>query len=186
MGTFCTRGATQCRGAHHDTLADSAGTRTGPGGPPPCALARRSDLRPSQGPGRHMDGAQHQGLERGPALPGHRGRVGGTRDVVRRASGRDDGDTLLYGWAAPDAHALLRREEPAALDGHELRGRQPDRDVHVRRRANLPTRDHGHMDKVVYHFTDGDHTTSQWTWFQDQREQWMEKIEATRKRGSTR
>jgi hypothetical protein len=52
--------------------------------------------------------------------------------------------------------------------------------------TNLPTRDHGHMDKVVYHFTDDDHTTSQWTWFQDQSEQWMEKIEATRKRGSTR
>jgi hypothetical protein len=52
--------------------------------------------------------------------------------------------------------------------------------------TNLPTRDHGHMDKVVYHFTDDDHTTSQWTWYQDQKEQWMEKIDATRKQDAAR
>jgi hypothetical protein len=47
--------------------------------------------------------------------------------------------------------------------------------------TNLPTRNHGHMDKVVYSFTDGDHFSSQWTWFEDGREKWLERIEANRK-----
>lgn len=47
--------------------------------------------------------------------------------------------------------------------------------------TNLPTHDHGHMDKVVYNFTDADHFTTQWTWFENGREQWMEEVTAVRK-----
>jgi hypothetical protein len=47
--------------------------------------------------------------------------------------------------------------------------------------TNLPNRDHGHMDKVVFHFTDDDHFSAQWTWFENRHEQWLEVITATRK-----
>jgi hypothetical protein len=49
--------------------------------------------------------------------------------------------------------------------------------------TNLPSRDHGHMDKVVLHFTDENHFSSRWTWFENGHEQWLEVIEATRKMG---
>lgn len=47
--------------------------------------------------------------------------------------------------------------------------------------GNLPTRDRGHMDRVVYRFLDGNRVSSQWTWFQDGKEQWMEEILLERK-----
>lgn len=46
--------------------------------------------------------------------------------------------------------------------------------------TNLPTRDRGHMDKVVFRFVDADHFTSQWSWYEDGRESWMEEIAHTR------
>jgi hypothetical protein len=46
--------------------------------------------------------------------------------------------------------------------------------------TDLPTRDHGHMDKVVYTFESENRFTSQWTWYQDGNEQWLEKIEYQR------
>ena len=52
--------------------------------------------------------------------------------------------------------------------------------------TNLPTHDHGHMDKVVYRFIDDDHMTSQWTWFAQGKEQWMEEVTATRARDAKR
>ena len=42
--------------------------------------------------------------------------------------------------------------------------------------TNLPSRDKGHMDKVIFQFKDDDHYTSQWTWYQDGQESWMEEI----------
>lgn len=42
--------------------------------------------------------------------------------------------------------------------------------------TNLPSRDKGHMDKVIFQFKDDDHYTSQWTWYQDGQESWMEQI----------
>lgn len=48
--------------------------------------------------------------------------------------------------------------------------------------TNLPSRNKGHMDKVVYRFIDGDHFTSRWTWYQDGKESWMEEIEYRRLR----
>lgn len=46
--------------------------------------------------------------------------------------------------------------------------------------TNLPSRDSGHMDSVVYDFADPDHFTSRWTWYQAGRESWMEEIRYTR------
>lgn len=46
--------------------------------------------------------------------------------------------------------------------------------------TSLPSRDKGHMDKVVFNFIDDDHFTSQWTWYQDGKEQWLEEIQYAR------
>lgn len=46
--------------------------------------------------------------------------------------------------------------------------------------TNLPSRDQGHMDKAVFRFADDDHFSSQWTWYQDGRENWMEEIKCDR------
>ena len=46
--------------------------------------------------------------------------------------------------------------------------------------TNIPTRDRGHMDKAVFKFESPDRFTSQWTWYQNGKEQWMEEIEYTR------
>ncbi|HVG28539.1 MAG TPA: hypothetical protein VM864_02360 [Pyrinomonadaceae bacterium] len=48
--------------------------------------------------------------------------------------------------------------------------------------ANLPTRDRGHMDKAIFRFHDDDHVSSQWTWYQNGKEQWMEDIKLERQR----
>jgi hypothetical protein len=48
--------------------------------------------------------------------------------------------------------------------------------------TGLASRNTGHMDKVVYHFVDDDHASSQWTWYQDGKEQWMEDVTATRQK----
>lgn len=46
--------------------------------------------------------------------------------------------------------------------------------------GNLSSRDRGHMDKAVFRFIDDNHTTSQWTWYQDGKESWMEEIHLER------
>lgn len=46
--------------------------------------------------------------------------------------------------------------------------------------TNLPSRDRGHMDKVVWRFAADDAFSSQWTWYQDGKESWMEDIRYTR------
>lgn len=43
-------------------------------------------------------------------------------------------------------------------------------------------RDKGHMDKVVIRLVDDDHFTSQWTWYQAGKEQWLEEIRYERKK----
>jgi hypothetical protein len=48
--------------------------------------------------------------------------------------------------------------------------------------TNLPSRDRGHMDKVRFRFLGRDRFTSQWTWYQDGKEGWMEEIEYRRVR----
>lgn len=46
--------------------------------------------------------------------------------------------------------------------------------------TNLPSRDRGHMDRVVYRFGDGDNFSSRWTWYQNGSETWLEEIVSTR------
>jgi hypothetical protein len=42
--------------------------------------------------------------------------------------------------------------------------------------TNLPTRNQGHMDKLVFRFVDENHALSRWTWYQNGQERWMEEI----------
>jgi hypothetical protein len=42
--------------------------------------------------------------------------------------------------------------------------------------VNLPSRDHGHMDKVVLHLVDANHFTAHWTWYEDGKENWLDEI----------
>lgn len=46
--------------------------------------------------------------------------------------------------------------------------------------TSLPSRNKGHMDKVVLNFVDDSHFTSQWTWYQDGTEKWLEEIKYER------
>ena len=46
--------------------------------------------------------------------------------------------------------------------------------------TGMASRDAGHMDKVVYDFTDADHFTSRWTWYSKGEERWLEEIEHER------
>ena len=46
--------------------------------------------------------------------------------------------------------------------------------------TNLKSRDQGHMDKAVFRFVDDDHFTTQWTWYQSGKENWMEEIRMER------
>lgn len=47
--------------------------------------------------------------------------------------------------------------------------------------TNMPSRDRGHMDKVVFRFIDDNHVAARWTWYQDGKESWMEEISLERK-----
>ena len=47
--------------------------------------------------------------------------------------------------------------------------------------TNLPSRDRGHMDKVVFRFIDDHHVAAHWTWYQDGKESWMEEIRLERR-----
>ena len=46
--------------------------------------------------------------------------------------------------------------------------------------TNLSSRDKGHMDKAIFRFVDDNHISSQWTWYQNGKERWMEQIELER------
>lgn len=46
--------------------------------------------------------------------------------------------------------------------------------------TNLASRDKGHMDRAVYKFADDGTYTTQWTWYQNGQERWMEEIKCTR------
>lgn len=48
--------------------------------------------------------------------------------------------------------------------------------------TNLASRDRGHMDKAVFRFKDENSFSSQWTWYQEGKENWMEEILYERKR----
>jgi hypothetical protein len=47
--------------------------------------------------------------------------------------------------------------------------------------TNMASRDEGHMDKASFKFVDADTFTSQWTWYEDGKESWMEEFTYVRK-----
>jgi hypothetical protein len=46
--------------------------------------------------------------------------------------------------------------------------------------TNLPSRDKGHMDKLILELIDDNHFTENWTWYSNGREQWLELIDTQR------
>lgn len=94
-----------------------------------------------------------------------------------------------------DSHPGEQMLTTVFLDGEDLilthyciAGNQPTlvatsfskdgKEIHFEFRGatNLASRNHGHMDKAVYRFVSEDRFTSNWTWFQDGKEQWLEEI----------
>jgi hypothetical protein len=80
-----------------------------------------------------------------------------------------DGDRLLL------THYCVAKNQPrlvltaATSDASELTFEFLDG-------TNLPSRDRGHMDKVLFRFVSDDEFTTRWTWYQDGQESWMEEI----------
>ncbi len=50
--------------------------------------------------------------------------------------------------------------------------------------TGMTSRAKGHMDKVIFQFTDDDRFTERWTWYQNGKEQWLEQINYSRKRSA--
>jgi hypothetical protein len=48
--------------------------------------------------------------------------------------------------------------------------------------TGMSSRDQGHMDKARFRFTGDDQYTTQWTWYQNGAERWLETIEKERVR----
>lgn len=46
--------------------------------------------------------------------------------------------------------------------------------------TNIPSRDSGHMDEVVYEFADDDHVTEHWSWYEKGKSRLMERIDMVR------
>lgn len=84
-----------------------------------------------------------------------------------------DGDRLLL------THYCVARNQPRLVaseisaDGARLRFTFLDG-------TNLASRDRGHMDSVVFELLEPDRYISQWTWYQDGQERWLERIEHRR------
>jgi len=78
-----------------------------------------------------------------------------------------DGERLLL------THYCAAKNQPrlqaSAVNGNEVTFTYLDA-------TNLPSRDTGHMDKVLVRFEDSTHFTERWTWYQDGQESWMEEI----------
>jgi hypothetical protein len=47
---------------------------------------------------------------------------------------------------------------------------------------NIPDRNTGHMDEVIFQFKDPDHFSAQWSWYSKGKQQWFENIEYERVR----
>jgi hypothetical protein len=46
--------------------------------------------------------------------------------------------------------------------------------------TGMASRDVGHMDQAVYELIDDDHYATQWTWYANGKERWMERVERQR------
>jgi hypothetical protein len=85
-----------------------------------------------------------------------------------------DGDRLML------THYCVARNQPR-LEATAFEDEGRTITFTFRDATNLPSRDKGHMDKAVFRFVDDDHFSSQWTWYQDGKENWMEEIKCERK-----
>jgi predicted enzyme related to lactoylglutathione lyase len=85
-----------------------------------------------------------------------------------------DGDRLML------THYCVARNQPR-LEATSFEDDGRTITFTFRDATNLPSRDKGHMDKAVFRFADDDHFSSQWTWYQDGKESWMEEIKCERK-----
>ena len=86
-----------------------------------------------------------------------------------------DGDELIL------THYCVARNQPR-LRATSISPDARTIELTFRDATNLPSRDKGHMDRVVMTFIDDDHFTSHWTWYQDGKEKWREKIEYVRRK----
>lgn len=84
-----------------------------------------------------------------------------------------DGDRLLL------THYCVARNQPR-LEATAFEDDGRTITFTFRDATNLPSRDQGHMDKAVFRFADNNHYSSQWTWYQDGKESWMEEIKCER------
>jgi hypothetical protein len=85
-----------------------------------------------------------------------------------------DADRLLL------THYCIAGNQPR-LEAKEVAADASRIELSFRDGTNLPSRDHGHMDRVIFEIRDDDSYTSQWTWYQDGKERWMERIEHRRR-----
>lgn len=80
-----------------------------------------------------------------------------------------DGDRLML------THYCVARNQPR-LEATSIEDDGRTITFTFRDGTNLPSRDTGHMDKVIFRFVDDAHYSSQWTFYQDGQESWMEEI----------
>jgi hypothetical protein len=86
-----------------------------------------------------------------------------------------DGDRLLLTHYCVAGNQPRLEAKTISADGARI-------EFEYRDGTNLPSRDHGHMDRVVMELRDPDSYTTQWTWYQDGSERWLEKIEHRRRK----
>lgn len=111
--------------------------------------------------------------------------IAGGSVVIEESFGAHPNETMIT-MIHPDGARLLlthycvaKNQPRLLLTGYEDEGRKLT--FEYMDGTNLRSRDQGHMDKVIFKFTDDNHYTSQWTWFQKGQESWMEEIEHRRK-----
>ena len=80
-----------------------------------------------------------------------------------------DGDRLML------THYCVARNQPR-LEATSIENDGRTIAFAYRDGTNLPSRDTGHMDKAIFRFVDDAHYSSQWTFYQDGQESWMEEI----------
>ncbi len=80
-----------------------------------------------------------------------------------------DGDRLML------THYCVARNQPR-LEATSIEDDGRTITFAFRDGTNLPSRDTGHMDKAIFRFVDDTHYSSQWTFYQDGQESWMEEI----------
>lgn len=108
--------------------------------------------------------------------------------VVQRIEFADSPDDTMYTVYHLDGDRLLLTHYCEARNQPRLVLAEAEEDrlaFEFLDATNLPSRNHGHMDRAVFTFLDNDRFSSRWTWFQDGREQWLEEIVYRRLSGSS-